>query len=108
MDFGTDVAAQLILTWDTDELATSQVQFAQGTSGDYTQKTALDENLTFNHLVVINNLSPSSVYKLQVLSKDDIGNEAKGKNIVTITSQSKENPLEVIFGRLSEVFGFLK
>jgi hypothetical protein len=42
------------------------------------------------------------------LSKDDVGNEAKGKNIVTITAQSKENPLEVIFGRLSEVFGFLK
>lgn len=108
MEFGEDVSAQLILTWDTDELATSQVQFAQGTSGDYTQKSALDENLTFNHLVVINNLSPSSVYKLQVLSKDDVGNEAKGKNIVTITAQSKENPLEVIFGRLSEVFGFLR
>jgi hypothetical protein len=108
VEFGADVSAQLILTWDTDELATSQVQFAQGTSGDYTQKTALDENLTFNHLVVINNLSPSSVYKLQVLSKDDVGNEAKGKNIVTITAQSKENPLEVIFGRLSEVFGFLR
>ena len=108
VDFGSDISAQLILTWDTDELATSQVQFAQGTSGDYTQKTALDENLTFNHLVVINNLSPSSVYKLQVLSKDDVGNEANGKNIVTITSQSKENPLEVIFGRLSEVFGFLR
>lgn len=108
VEFGSDVSAQLILTWDTDELATSQVQFAQGTSGDYTQKTALDENLTFNHLVVINNLSPSSVYKLQVLSKDDVGNEARGKNIVTITAQSKENPLEVIFGRLSEVFGFLR
>ncbi len=108
VEFGADVSAQLILTWDTDELATSQVQFAQGTSGDYTQKTALDENLTFNHLVVINNLSPSSVYKLQVLSKDDVGNEARGKNIVTITAQSKENPLEVIFGRLSEVFGFLR
>jgi len=108
VEFGADVSAQLILTWDTDELATSQVQFAQGTSGDYTQKTALDENLTFNHLVVINNLSPSSVYKLQVLSKDDVGNEASGKNIVTITAQSKENPLEVIFGRLSEVFGFLR
>jgi hypothetical protein len=108
VEFGADVSAQLILTWDTDELATSQVQFAQGTSGDYTQKSALDENLTFNHLVVINNLNPSSVYKLQVLSKDDVGNEAKGKNIVTITAQSKENPLEVIFGRLSEVFGFLK
>ncbi|MCA9380431.1 fibronectin type III domain-containing protein, partial [Candidatus Dojkabacteria bacterium] len=108
VEFGADVSAQLILTWDTDELATSQVQFAQGTSGDYTQKSALDENLTFNHLVVINNLNPSSVYKLQVLSKDDVGNEAKGKNIVTITAQSKENPLEVIFGRLSEVFGFLR
>ena len=107
LSFGEEVKAQIIVSWDTDELATSQVQYALGTTGDYTQKTSLDENLSFNHLVVINNLNPSSVYKLQILSRDDAGNEAQGKNIVTISAQSKENPLEIILGRLAEIFKFL-
>lgn len=107
-DFGTEVFAQLIVTWDTDELATSQVQYMQGTSGEFTQKTIQDENLTFNHTVVVNNLSPSSVYKIQVLSKDGSGNEGEGRPVVTISSQASENPLEIILGRLSEVFAFIR
>ncbi len=106
-EFGSEAFAQLIVTWDTDELATTQVQFNQGTTGDYTQKTPLDENLTFNHIAVLTNLNPSSVYKLQVLSRDNTGNEAKGKNMVIISAQAKENPLAVILGRLSDVFGFI-
>ncbi len=106
-EFGNEAFAQLVVTWDTDELSTSQVQFNQGTTGDFTQKTPLDENLTFNHVVVLTNLNPSSVYKLQVLSKDSTGNEAKSKSMVTISAQAKENPLSVILGRLSDVFGFL-
>lgn len=106
-EFGNEAFAQLVVTWDTDELSTTQVQFNQGTTGDFTQKTPLDENLTFNHLAVLTNLNPSSVYKLQVLSKDSTGNEAKGKNMVIISAQAKENPLSVILGRLSDVFGFI-
>lgn len=107
-DIGEDAYAQIVVTWDTDELATSQVQYLQGTGNDYTQKTPLDENLTFNHIVVINNLSPSSVYKLQVLSQDSAGNEGEGRSLVTISAQVQENPLELILSRLGEVFAFVR
>lgn len=107
-DIGEDAYAQIVVTWDTDELATSQVQYVQGTGNDFTQKTPLDENLTFNHIVVINNLSPSNVYKLQVLSQDSAGNEGQGRSLVTISAQVQENPLEVILSRLGEVFAFIR
>ena len=58
-------------------------------------------------MAVLTNLNPSSVYKLQVLSKDSTGNEASGKNMVIISAQAKEIPLSIILGRLSDVFGFL-
>lgn len=105
---GDSSQAQLIISWNTDEGATSQVEFGEGSSGAYTQKTLVDDNLTFNHLVVINNLRPSSVYHLRVISKDEAGNETGGRNIVTITAQTTENPLDIIISRLTSAFSFLK
>ncbi len=100
--------AQLIVSWDTDEAATSQVEYGEGSTGEYTQKTLVDDNASFNHLIIINNLRPSSVYHLRVLSKDSVGNEAVGRNIVTISAQLSENPLDIIISRLTEAFGFIR
>ncbi len=100
--------AQLIISWDTDESATSQIEYGEGSSGEYTQKTLVDDNSSFNHLIIINNLRPSSVYHLRVLSKDSAGNQAVGKNIVTISAQLSENPLDIIISRLTEAFGFIR
>lgn len=100
--------AQLIVSWDTDESATSQIEYGEGSSGEYTQKTLVDDNASFNHLVIINNLRPSSVYHLRVLSKDSAGNQAEGRNMVTISAQLSENPLDIIISRLTEAFGFIR
>ncbi len=100
--------AQLIVSWDTDEAATSQVEFGEGSTGEFTQKTLVDDSASFNHLIIINNLRPSSVYHLRVLSKDSVGNEATGRNMVTISAQLSENPLDIIISRLTEAFGFIR
>jgi len=104
----TDSLAQIIVSWETDEPATSQVQYDEGTAGIYSQSTAVESNLKQKHLMVISNLRPASVYHLRIRSNDEAGNESVSKKLVVVTAQASDDPLELVIGRLSEIFGFLR
>ncbi|MCL4374544.1 fibronectin type III domain-containing protein [Patescibacteria group bacterium] len=99
--------AQLIVSWNTDEPATSQVEFGEGTGVTYSSKTQEDDNLTFNHIVIISGLTPSKVYHLRALSKDKAGNIGNSIDTVTITPKATENALNLVVTNLQEAFGFL-
>ncbi len=100
-------SSQLVVTWDTDEAATSQVEFGEGTGSNYSQKTQEDSNLTFNHLVVISNLTSSKVYHLRAVSADKAGNISESVDTVTVTPKAADNALDLVVGNLREMFGFL-
>jgi len=104
----TESVSQLVVSWDTDEPATSQIEYGEGAASTYSQITQEDTNLTSNHLVIISNLSPSKVYHLKAVSKDKIGNIGESIDTVTITPKSTQSALDLVVGNLSEVFGILK
>lgn len=97
--------AQLIVTWTTDESATAQVEYGEGTGSSYPQKTQEDAALVSNHTVVISKLSPSKVYHLRILSKDKAGNVGQSIDIVSITPKATENALDIVFSSLKSIFG---
>lgn len=99
--------AQLIVSWNTDEPGTSQVEFGEGTGTTYSSKTQEDSNLTFNHLVIISGLTPSKVYHLRAISKDKAGNDGRSIDTVTITPKATENALNLVITNLQEAFGFI-
>jgi len=99
--------AQLIVSWNTDEPATSQVEFGEGTGTTYSSKTQEDSNLTYNHVVIISNLTPSKVYHLRAISKDKAGNVGHSIDTVTITPKATENALNLVITNLQEAFGFI-
>lgn len=103
----SDKSAQLIVSWDTDEPATSQVEFGEGTGTTYSQKSQEDSNLTVNHVVVISGLNTSKVYHLRALSKDKANNLAESIDTVSITPRTSDSALNLVISNLSEVFGFL-
>jgi hypothetical protein len=104
---GQESTAQLVISWNTDEPATSQVEFGEGTGTTYSQKTQEDASLTVNHLVVISNLTPSKVYHVRAISKDKAGNEGVSIDTVTITPKATRNALDLVMTNLGVVFGFL-
>jgi hypothetical protein len=104
---GQESTAQLVISWNTDEPATSQVEFGEGTGTTYSQKTQEDASLTVNHLVVISNLTPSKVYHVRAISKDKAGNEGVSIDTVTITPKATKNALDLVMTNLGVVFGFL-
>lgn len=103
-----EIRAQLIVSWDTDEPATSQVEFNQGSGGGYSQKSQFDGNLTTNHTVILSGLLPSQVYHLRVLSQDGVGNTQEGADFVTIAPKATRSALDLVIKNLSEAFGFVQ
>ena len=104
---GDESQAQLLVSFNTDEPSTSQVEFGEGTGTTYAQKTQEDVNLTFNHLVVVSGLTPSKVYHLRALAKDSAGNITTSIDTVAITPKATESALDLVVTNLSDVFGFL-
>jgi len=103
---GSEATAQLLVSWNTDEPATSQVEFGEGTGTVYSQRTQEDGKLTLNHLVIISNLTPSKVYHLRAISKDKAGNIGRSVDMVSITPKATESALELVIQNLGKVFGY--
>lgn len=104
----TERVAQVVVSWDTDEPATSQVEFGEGTGSVYTQRTQEDTNLKTNHLVILPNMSPSRVYHLRAVSRDDAGNVGVSADLVTITPKATDSAFNLVIQNLQEIFGFLR
>lgn len=73
----SDVAAQprstsAVITWKTNEYATSRVQY--GRTASYGSTTQEDLRFTLNHAVSLANLEPSTTYHYRVISRDGSGN----------------------------------
>ncbi len=81
-----------VITWTTDKLSTSQVEYGIGKS--YTNTTQEDANLVTRHRVVISGLMPSTSYNYRVISKDAAGKKATSGNLtfVTLSALAKEEP----------------
>jgi len=105
---GEEARAQIIVTWDTDEPSTSQIEYGEGTTGQYVLSTQEDTNLTSNHSVTIPGLTPSKIYHLRIISKDKNKNVGYSQDIVVITPSATADALNLVVNKLSKTFGFLK
>jgi len=102
---GASAQGQLVISWKTDKAGTSQIAYGEGSSGNYSAKTAEDTALVTNHVVVVSNLSTSEVYHLQVLSKDANGVRGVSSDQTTIIGQASDSALSIVFNALQAIFG---
>ena len=101
---------QTIVSWTTDEPATSVVTYEEG-SGSPDKALANkkdDAELTVSHVVILTTLKPGTVYRFQVASTDDANNITKLPIRTIITPRPNESIVDVIFKNFDETFNFLK
>lgn len=104
---GPEARGQIIVSWKTDEPATSQVAYAEGSDvKEFNNKSAIDGALTTEHIVIVSDLPTSKLFSVQPLSKDKAGNEAKGEVQSAIIGKPSDNVLTIILGTLEKIFGF--
>ena len=100
---------QTIVSWNTDEAATSAVYYEEG-SGSPTAKLANkqeDLELTKNHVVIISNFKPGTIYRFTVSSSDSAGNNTLPPVRTIITPKKTDSIVDVIFKNFDETFNFV-
>ena len=105
---GKAASTQIIVSWDTDEPATTQVLYGQGVGSEYPLSTQEENGLTSRHTVVIRDVQPTTSYHLQIVSKDETANVAKTGDLIAVTPAVTASALDVVLTNLEDVFGFLK
>jgi hypothetical protein len=103
---GEEAKAQIVVSWDTDEPGSAQVEFGEGTGADYPYRTQEDSNRVQNHAVTVTDLKPAQVYHLRVISKDAVGNTATSYDNVVVTTKATRSALNLVVDNLSKSFGF--
>lgn len=106
---GTDTKAQIIVSFNTDEPATNQIEYGIGTSSDsYSQASSQTHDLQKSHLVTINNLDPSKIYHLRVLVWDKANNKQTSQDNIVITNKAKDSILNIILKALTSRITWLQ
>jgi hypothetical protein len=102
---------QTIISWLTNEPATSQVYYQEGVHGSMTEltdNTSLNTNYTREHVVVVSKFKPGLVYSFRVESVDSGGNIATSKLHTFMTAKKKESIITIIMNILENTFGWMK
>ena len=103
---GAEARGQVVVSWTTDEPSTSQVAYAEGSNATvFNNKTAVDEALTTEHLVIVSDLPTSKLYSVKPLSKDKAGNEGGGEVQSAIVGRASDSVLTIILNTLQNIFG---
>jgi hypothetical protein len=81
--------AQIIVTWNTDEPATSQLSYGLLSSAKLSKSISTNTDPTTNHIVIISDLNLADIYQVQASSRDLNGNVSHGV-VTTVVTPDKE------------------
>lgn len=106
--FGETQKAQIVAAWETDEPATSQIEYEQGISGqEYANQSKEDTAYSTSHVVILSELEPSKIYHLRALSKDPAGNKGNSDDTTVITGKVQKSILDIIVNSLERSLGWV-
>ncbi len=104
---GAEARGQIIVSWRTDEPATSQVAYAEGSSPtDFNNRTSEDTAFATEHIVIVSDLPTSTVYSVRPVSKDNASNESEGESQSAIIGRASDDVITIVLNTLKRVFGF--
>ncbi len=101
---------QTVVSWLTNEPATSRVYFEEGVHSkkELKEKTSLSSDYNREHVIVIPKFKAGLVYSFRVESIDSGGNISTSKVHTFMTAKKKESIIQVILRILEDTFGWIK
>jgi hypothetical protein len=107
---GGESRIQTIIEWVTDEPAHCSLSYREGISGgvDPTVLETKDSGFTAQHVEVIIDFAPATVYQFWLNCADDAGNRVKSENYVLFTPIQEKNIIDIIIENFQSTFGWLK
>lgn len=105
---GKDAKAQIVVSWETNEVSTSQVEYGIGVGGQsYTSKSSEDGSLNNVHVIILSDLKPGTPYSIRAISKDAVGNTGYSLDYTVVTQIPGESVLDIILSTLRQNFGWI-
>ncbi|MFA6602756.1 MAG: fibronectin type III domain-containing protein, partial [Candidatus Shapirobacteria bacterium] len=100
---------QTVITWSTNEPASSKVDYSlNGTGTNFELSSPQTTDLVTNHIIVLTNLKPATVYRFRVVSTDRTGNVTTSEPYVLLSPQREVSALDLIIKNLEGAFGWAR
>ncbi|PIQ68446.1 MAG: hypothetical protein COV91_04015 [Candidatus Taylorbacteria bacterium CG11_big_fil_rev_8_21_14_0_20_46_11] len=107
---GEESRAQTVISWMTNEPATSRVYYLEGVhraEEEWPAKTELEDSFNKRHIKVINDFKQGQVYSFRLENSDSGGNTSLSQVFTFITPQRRESIFNIIINILEDLFGWL-
>jgi hypothetical protein len=107
---GGESRIQTIIEWITDEPAHCALSYREGIAGgvDPTVIESKDKEYVVDHVEVIVEFAPATVYQFWLDCQDDAGNKVKSENYVLFTPIQEKNIIDIIIENFESTFGWVK
>jgi len=107
MALSQDGKVQAIISWYTNEPATTAITYKEGSSGEE-KELSIKKDLTSSHVAILTTFKIGSVYFLKARSVDKSGNVTVSKERMIITPQMSENVVQVIITNFKDIFSWAR
>ncbi|MDO8515642.1 MAG: fibronectin type III domain-containing protein, partial [bacterium] len=106
---GEDVKVQSIIAWSTDEPAVCHLSYVKGVVKSDKENVNLEPEtgLLTNHVKVMTEFLPETVYKFWVTCLDSNNNSASSEDFVLLTPTKEKSIIDIIIGNFKSTFGWL-
>ncbi|MBY0310037.1 fibronectin type III domain-containing protein [Patescibacteria group bacterium] len=107
---GGESRIQTIVEWSTDEPASCTMTFQEGVAGG-TDPTVLEKETkqySTDHVEVIIDFAPATVYQFWLDCADEAENTIKSENFVLFTPIQEKNIIDLILENFQSTFGWVK
>jgi len=107
---GGESRIQTIIEWTTDEPAYCTLSYREGITGgvDPTVVASKDISYAEEHVEVIVEFAPATVYQFWLTCADDAENSVNSENYVLFTPIQEKNIIDIIIENFESTFGWVK
>lgn len=107
---GGESRIQTIIEWLTDEPAHCKLTYREGIAGgvDPTVLDSKDTGYSAEHVEVVVDFAPATVYQFWLECADESGNSVKSENYVLFTPIQERSIIDIIIENFEATFGWIK
>lgn len=95
---------KLVITWKTNKLSSAEISYAKGIG--QTPKMVTEDDLAYNHSVILTGLDPASTYLYTVKATDRFGGVVTSEPYAVFTGARSVSLFDLIAGAIGDVFGW--
>ncbi len=107
---GGESRIQTIIEWVTDEPAFCSMTYQEGIAGGVEPTTIQSDTVSYTseHVEVIVEFAPATVYQFWLDCADEAGNDVKSDNFVLFTPIQEKSIIDIIIENFESTFGWVK